>query len=154
MKTYADIKAEIAKLERQAEKARTAEIAGVVGRIRQAIAAYGLTARDLGFDSAKSGSPRAAKKASAGKTNSTVGVPKYRDPESGKTWTGRGKPPNWILGAKDRTAFLIDGESSLSTRPGRPAGRKAAKATRGGAKRAAKPAAKPPAVQTEVAPAQ
>ena len=31
---------------------------------------------------------------------------KYQDPESGKTWTGRGKPPNWILG-KDRTLFEI-----------------------------------------------
>lgn len=33
-------------------------------------------------------------------------APKYRDPVSGQTWTGRGKPPAWIAG-KDRDQFLI-----------------------------------------------
>lgn len=33
-------------------------------------------------------------------------MPKYRDPDSGVTWTGRGKAPAWIAG-KDRNAFLI-----------------------------------------------
>ena len=32
--------------------------------------------------------------------------PKYRDPESGNTWTGQGAEPNWIKG-KERDAFLI-----------------------------------------------
>jgi DNA-binding protein H-NS len=154
MKTYADIKSQIAKLEKQAEKARKTEIAGVVGRIKQAIAAYGLTAQDLGFGGAKSAGARAAGKSPAvAKGGSTVGVAKYRDPESGKTWTGRGKPPNWIVGAKDRTAFLIDGESSSAPRARGP-GRKAAKAPRGGGKRAAKAAAKAPAPQVEGAAAQ
>lgn len=31
---------------------------------------------------------------------------KYRDPESGATWSGRGRPPSWIEG-KDRTQFQI-----------------------------------------------
>ncbi len=31
---------------------------------------------------------------------------KYRDPETNKTWTGRGKPPLWIAG-KDREQFLV-----------------------------------------------
>ncbi|WP_457844072.1 H-NS family nucleoid-associated regulatory protein [Staphylococcus aureus] len=35
-----------------------------------------------------------------------MGAPKYRDPATGATWTGRGKPPNWIVG-KDRTPFQI-----------------------------------------------
>jgi DNA-binding protein H-NS len=153
MKSYSDIKAQIAKLERQAEKARKTEIAGVVGRIKQAIAAYGLTARDLGFGGAKSVGTGTARKASAGKAKSTVGVAKYRDPESGKTWTGRGKPPNWIVGVKDRTPFLIDGESSATTRA-RPSGRKASKTTRGAGKRSAKTAAKTASVQIEAAAAQ
>jgi DNA-binding protein H-NS len=33
-------------------------------------------------------------------------APKYRDPDSGKTWTGRGVAPKWIAG-KDRDTFLI-----------------------------------------------
>ncbi|QSN63495.1 MULTISPECIES: H-NS histone family protein [unclassified Caballeronia] len=35
-------------------------------------------------------------------------APKYRDPESGATWSGRGKAPAWLASAKDRTKFLID----------------------------------------------
>ena len=33
-------------------------------------------------------------------------APKYRDPLSGKTWTGRGRPPRWLDG-KDASEFLI-----------------------------------------------
>ncbi|SDD93435.1 H-NS family nucleoid-associated regulatory protein [Paraburkholderia lycopersici] len=35
--------------------------------------------------------------------------PKYRDPKTGATWSGRGTAPGWLAGARDRTAFLIDG---------------------------------------------
>jgi DNA-binding protein H-NS len=31
----------------------------------------------------------------------------YRDPKSGATWSGRGRAPTWIAGAKDRSKFLI-----------------------------------------------
>ncbi|OXI42188.1 H-NS family nucleoid-associated regulatory protein [Burkholderia aenigmatica] len=31
---------------------------------------------------------------------------KYRDPASGKTWSGKGREPAWLSG-KDRAAFLI-----------------------------------------------
>jgi DNA-binding protein H-NS len=43
--------------------------------------------------------------------------PKYRDPESGGTWTGQGAEPNWIKG-KNRDQFLIDQRSSISTSSG------------------------------------
>ena len=33
---------------------------------------------------------------------------KYRDPESGATWSGRGPAPAWMANAKDRTKFIID----------------------------------------------
>jgi DNA-binding protein H-NS len=36
-----------------------------------------------------------------------VSEPKYRDPVSGATWTGRGRAPNWIAG-KNREDYLID----------------------------------------------
>jgi DNA-binding protein H-NS len=36
----------------------------------------------------------------------SAGTAKYRDPATGRTWTGRGKPPAWIQG-KDRSQFLI-----------------------------------------------
>ncbi len=31
----------------------------------------------------------------------------YRDPKSGATWSGRGRAPGWLAGAKDRRKFLI-----------------------------------------------
>ena len=31
----------------------------------------------------------------------------YRDPKSGATWSGRGRAPAWLAGAKDRTKFMI-----------------------------------------------
>ena len=37
---------------------------------------------------------------------------RYYDPNSGKTWTGRGKAPRWIAG-QDYTNFLIPAEGIL-----------------------------------------
>ena len=36
-------------------------------------------------------------------------APMYRDPATGKTWSGRGKPPDWIKGVakEDRESFRI-----------------------------------------------
>jgi hypothetical protein len=33
----------------------------------------------------------------------------YRDPKSGATWSGRGRAPAWLAGAKDRSKFVIEG---------------------------------------------
>jgi len=44
--------------------------------------------------------------ASGSKSKGPGGEPKYRDPATGATWSGRGKPPNWIKD-KDRASFLI-----------------------------------------------
>ena len=38
---------------------------------------------------------------------------KYYDPDSGQSWSGRGKPPRWIEG-KDRRQFLIQKEGILA----------------------------------------
>jgi DNA-binding protein H-NS len=163
MKTYSAIKAEIAKLEKQAEAARKAEVAGVVAKMKAAIEAYGLTAADLGFGRG-SAKPARAAKAKRGKNKSTTtGVAKYRDPKSGKTWTGRGKPPAWIAGVKNRDPYLIEGQGA-DTAAAKPARRspdgtrkasagktKRAPATkRGRSRRNSQPASlKTPAVQIE-----
>ncbi|NUX57685.1 H-NS family nucleoid-associated regulatory protein [Paraburkholderia youngii] len=34
--------------------------------------------------------------------------PKYRNPKTGATWSGRGTAPAWLAGAKDRSKFLIE----------------------------------------------
>jgi DNA-binding protein H-NS len=106
MKTYSEVQAEIQRLQAQAEKMRNSEKAGVVDRIREAIATYGITAADLGLAVHSGG-----RKTSAVQSRGAVSVARYRDPKTGKTWTGRGKPPLWLAG-KDRTAFEIPGSSA------------------------------------------
>jgi DNA-binding protein H-NS len=98
MSQYADLKSQIAKLQAQADEARRVEVDNVIAEIQRQIAEYGLTPQDLGFAAAaRRGRP--PKKAPL--------PPKYRDPKTGSTWSGRGKPPKWISG-KTRERFLID----------------------------------------------
>ncbi|MDR2990707.1 MAG: H-NS histone family protein [Burkholderiaceae bacterium] len=72
----------------------------VLAEMREKIARYGLTAGELGF-------PPTAAPAPVPAGDRTVSVPKYRDPQSGKTWSGRGRTPVWLHG-KDRLAYLIN----------------------------------------------
>ena len=97
MSQYAELKAQIVKLQAQAEEARRTELAEVVASIRTKISEYGLSAQDLGFAvAAKRGRP----------PKKTPLPPRYQDPKTGATWSGRGKPPKWIAG-KNRERFLI-----------------------------------------------
>jgi DNA-binding protein H-NS len=97
MSQYSELKAQIAKLQTQAEEARRTEIADVIAMIREKIVEYGLSAQDLGFvAAARRGRP--PKKAPL--------PPRYQDPKTGATWSGRGKPPKWIAG-KNRERFQI-----------------------------------------------
>jgi DNA-binding protein H-NS len=41
-----------------------------------------------------------------------VYVPRYRDPQTGKTWTGQGRAPSWIADTDDRTRYLIPSNES------------------------------------------
>jgi DNA-binding protein H-NS len=127
MKTYHSLKAQIDKLEKQAETLRKAEIGKVIGQLKKTISEYALTAADLGLDGS-----RARKSASSGKprrSRGAVGVAKYRNPASGATWTGHGRPPTWILEAKDRSAFLIDSAAAASASAPAPAPAKRARAS-------------------------
>ncbi|GJH14846.1 H-NS histone family protein [Caballeronia novacaledonica] len=56
------------------------------------------------------GTPTAVadKKPKAGNYVRGPQAPKYRDPMSGETWSGRGRAPAWLATAKDRTQFLIE----------------------------------------------
>jgi DNA-binding protein H-NS len=100
---YEQIKAQIVELERKAVEARKQEIKDAVATVRDLVQKHGLSLADIGAKlfgkptSAASAKPAAAKSPA-----------KYRDPKSGSTWTGRGKPPKWIVGVASRDAFLID----------------------------------------------
>ncbi|MEM5368973.1 H-NS family nucleoid-associated regulatory protein [Paraburkholderia azotifigens] len=50
----------------------------------------------------------------------------YADPKTGATWSGRGRAPDWIAGAKERTKFLIAGAAEGKAEPKAVASKKAA----------------------------
>lgn len=91
MTEYQTLLARKAELEAQIAQAQAEAKAKAVTEARALIQEHGLTAADV--------FPH-------GKPKGSVGTPKYRDPATGATWTGRGKQPRWIEG-KDRVPFLI-----------------------------------------------
>jgi DNA-binding protein H-NS len=93
-KTYADIQKEIESLQKAADALREKEVAGVIERIKSAIAIYDLTAQDLGFGRKPGAQPARQPRPVAKRGKAGV----YRD-VSGKTWSGRGRRPGWVLAA-------------------------------------------------------
>jgi DNA-binding protein H-NS len=131
---YIQLKNQIQRLQKEAEVLRKRELTEAISSIKDAIAAYELTAEDLGLTDAissrrgrKSGKKpaavgvasgakrrgrpakkvatsagqhgRKAGKKAAGTDKRSVVAPKYRDPSTGATWTGRGKQPKWLAAA-------------------------------------------------------
>lgn len=97
MVTYKELCKQIAALTALAEAARTSELGAVIESIRATIAEYGLTESDV-FPRRLGRLHRIPTKQSA---------PRYRDPKTGTTWSGRGRPPKWIEG-RNREHFLIE----------------------------------------------
>lgn len=92
MSEYQNLLAQKAELEAQIAAAQAARKADGIAAARALIQEHGLTAADV-FPVAKA--------------KGSVGAPKYRDPATGATWTGRGKPPLWIKDVADRSPFEI-----------------------------------------------
>lgn len=104
-KSYAQIQQQIEALQRQADELRTQEVAGVIARIKEAIAHYGLAAEQLGYG----GTPRKAQ-AKAQKAIATR-TPAYSD-GLGNSWGGRGPRPQWLKAALAAGKSLHDFGSS------------------------------------------
>lgn len=83
-------------LDTKIREIRQQQVVGAIATCRKLIEEYELTEADL------FGRRRRATPTSTG----TKVAPKYRNPETGETWTGRGKPPRWIQD-KNREDFLI-----------------------------------------------
>jgi len=111
MKSYQKILGEIQRLQRMAGKRRRKEVGAVIAEIRRKMADYGITLEELGKALRKRAVASGKKgKAARAKKKRRV-APKYRDPQTGATWSGRGLTPKWLAakekaGAK-RDAFLI-----------------------------------------------
>jgi DNA-binding protein H-NS len=87
-------------LEQAIANARAHELSEAVRRTRELVAEFGLTVQDV-FPSGRGNSKPSGKATTGAKV-----APKYRDPATGQTWTGRGKAPKWIDG-QDRAKYLI-----------------------------------------------
>lgn len=92
MPSSQELKAKKDALDKLIEEARLAEAKEALATIKELIQTFGFTSQQV-FP----WKPEEKKKVEA----------KYYDPESGSTWSGRGKPPKWIEG-KDREQYLID----------------------------------------------
>lgn len=87
MPTVSELLAQKAALESQIAEAQRAERADAIARVRTLMAEHGLTVADL------------AGKAAAPKRAGAKVAPKYRNAETGETWSGRGLQPKWLKAA-------------------------------------------------------
>ena len=94
MTTYQELLKQREALDAQIAEVRKGEFVNAVSQARQLVQEFGLTAQDIFGGTRQS------------KVKGTTVAAKYRDPSTGATWSGRGKPPLWIAG-KDRAQFAI-----------------------------------------------
>ena len=95
--SLSELLAQQSAVDRAIREARAADKAQAIARVRQLMVEHGLTAADL----------VAKAPAKTGHTGKKV-APKYRDPVSGATWTGRGLKPKWLQAALDAGKSVAD----------------------------------------------
>ena len=90
MPTLDELLAQKASLEKQIIDAQREEKSAAIAQVKTLMAQYGLSLADLG-----------TRAAAAPRRSGTLGkvAPKYRDPATGDTWTGRGLQPKWLKAA-------------------------------------------------------
>ncbi|MBN3749932.1 H-NS histone family protein [Burkholderia sp. Se-20373] len=94
-KTYAQLVVELAELDEEIERARARERVDAIAEVHSLMDTYAIKHRDL-----------VGRNGSRGAYVVQVLPARYRDPVSGKEWSGRGNAPLWIRG-KDRRQFVI-----------------------------------------------
>lgn len=91
-----DLQMKIEELKKALDTKIRSERKEVIEKIQDLVRKYDLTADEV-FSTKLSSTPAAVRKVE----------PKYRDPITGATWTGRGITPKWIID-KNREDFLIN----------------------------------------------
>ena len=109
MSTLQELLAQKEALQRQQEEIarsiaefQAAQRASVINEIKSLMAQHGLTPADLAAPS-----KRGSGAATTDKEPSKVAI-KYRDAESGSTWTGRGLKPRWLVAAIESGRSIDD----------------------------------------------
>lgn len=115
MKSLKGIEAQIARLKKQRELIQQKQRKPVITSILRSMGEFGITPGDIleAYNLART--RREVKRNSGG----TVGTArpsykapvKYRNPETGDTWTGRGRAPRWLAAAEaqgqSRESFFV-----------------------------------------------
>jgi DNA-binding protein H-NS len=166
MTTYRDVKAKIDQLQKQAAVLFKKETDSVIAKIHSLMEEYNLTPADLAAKGrGKLGkalmdagnwvaATKSPVKATAKSTSKAAAVAKYQDPVSGKTWTGHGKAPGWMVeGLKKKGATKEDFRIGKPAAAQKAVEKKVAKPAKSAtASKAVKPAVVPAA--KKVAPAK
>lgn len=98
MGNYTELKARLEGLQHEIESARRSEAKAVIENIRSQILEYGLRPEDVFEGGWVVGPVRSRRPVK----------PKYMDPKTGATWSGRGRAPRWIADVQDRSAYLLE----------------------------------------------
>lgn len=98
-----DLLAKKAELEKQILEVQREARASAIAQVKSLMAQHGLTLADLGTRT-----PAGAPKARGSSTSTKKVPPKYRDPATGQTWSGRGLQPTWLRQAQAGGAKLND----------------------------------------------
>jgi DNA-binding protein H-NS len=100
--TVADLDSVVAEAEKQREARRETGRRELVEEFRSRAAEMGLSLEELLGNGAQPGRPPG--KARSGRTGGSASPrpAKYRDPETGETWSGRGRVPRWLKAAERR----------------------------------------------------
>jgi DNA-binding protein H-NS len=81
----------------------------ILAEVRACVEKFDFTAYELGLVKTQHIKPsRSAPKTFPAKTAKGHMPPKYRDPATGRTWSGRGHEPHWMAGHRDE--YLIKGD--------------------------------------------
>ncbi|WP_321810327.1 MULTISPECIES: H-NS histone family protein [unclassified Burkholderia] len=99
MSTYQELLAKRTALEAEIDAAKGAERTTALFNVCQLVSEFDISSREIYGVHRKSARRRPDAK--------------YRDPETGATWSGRGRPPAWIDG-KDRVFFEIERHGARS----------------------------------------
>ena len=95
MSAYKELLQQREALEIQIKEARARELSDAIALVRKTVDEFGLTVSDVFRPSDRRSLSKGSKV-----------EPKDRNPATGETWTGRGKPPVWIRN-EDREQFRI-----------------------------------------------
>lgn len=103
------IQKEITRLQKQAQALAAKQRAPVITSIVRSMHEFNISPDEIAAAYNKKKPARSASRTAAAPKRSVP--PKYKNPQTGATWSGRGKAPRWISDAeaqgKSRDQFLI-----------------------------------------------